>query len=122
MLTGPSTDTPTMYRALRLLSVGCCALVVSSFAIFADRQLADASRHEQTQLTSHATSGSAALSGTRPRGQPGRFIDGAAAKLTSPFRALIQTDNAWVQRGTETLLGLAVYGLGLGYLGRYSRA
>jgi hypothetical protein len=55
------------------------------------------------------------------RGQPRRFIDGAASELTAPFRAVADSANQWVQHGLGTVFALAVYGVGLGFLARYSR-
>lgn len=110
-----------MYRALRLLSVACCALVVISFVMFAEGRLSSASRHQQAELAPGAMSAPAASPPTHQRGQPGRFIDGAANELTAPFRTIVESANQWVQHGLETVFALAVYGVGLGFLARYSR-
>ena len=40
--------------------------------------------------------------------------------LTAPFDAVVHTSNQWVDHGLPALLALIVYGLGLGYLARYS--
>jgi hypothetical protein len=109
-----------VYRALRLLSIACCAFVVISFVMFANEQLSSASRHQQTALAT-GTSAPSASSPAHERGQPGRFIDGAASGLTAPFRMFVESGNQWVQHGIETVLALAFYGLGLGFLARYSR-
>jgi hypothetical protein len=122
MLTRRRADAvPVMYRALRLLSVACCALVVISFVMFAEGRLSSASRHQQAELAPGATSAPAASPSTHQRGQPGRFIDGAANELTAPFRTIVESANQWVQHGLETVFALAVYGVGLGFLARYSR-
>jgi hypothetical protein len=122
MLDGGQADSVTVvYRALRLVSVACCLLVVMSFAMFADDQLSTASRHQQNELVTSATPATTASNQTHQRGQPGRFIDGAASELTAPFRMIVESANLWVQHGLETVFALAVYGLGLGFLARYSR-
>jgi hypothetical protein len=122
MLTAPQADAPlVVYRALRLLSLACCAFVVISFAIFAEGQLSSASRHQQTELVTGIRPAPSGSSPAHQRGQPGRFIDGVASELTAPFRMIVASGNQWVQYGTETVLALAFYGLALGFLARYSR-
>ena len=116
-----------VYRALRLVSVACCALVVTSFAMFAYDQVSNASQHQQSELatgarpTYAASTANTGTSTTHRRGQPGRFIDDAANQLTSPFRMIVASASQWVQHGLETVFALAFYGLGLGFLARYSR-
>ncbi len=86
--------------------------------MFARDQLAGASNHQQNELLA----GSAATSAPAAHhAQPRRFIDGAASALTSPFRSIVQSDSQWAVHGIETLLALIAYGLGLGYLARFSR-
>jgi hypothetical protein len=58
---------------------------------------------------------------TKDHSQPRLFIDNAASALTSPFRSLVQSDSQWVERGLPTILALLVYGVGIGYLARFSR-
>jgi hypothetical protein len=122
MLNGRQADSVSVvYRALKLVSVACCLLVVMSFAMFADDQLSSASRNQQTELATGVTPPAGASPQTHQRGQPGRFIDGAATELTAPFRMIVASANEWVQHGLETVFALAFYGLGLGFLARYSR-
>jgi hypothetical protein len=52
--------------------------------------------------------------------QPKRFIDGAATLLTSPFRSIVSSDNSWVTHGLPTLFALLAYGLGIGYVARFT--
>ncbi len=122
MLVAGAADTArVIHRLIVSTSVVCCMLVAASFAMFARDQLAGASKHQQTEIVagSPATPGPSPIH--RARRQPRRFIDGAAADLTSPFRSLIQSDSAWVVEGVPTVLALLVYGVGLGYLARFSR-
>ena len=113
--------TPVVYRVLRLLSVVCCGLLVISFVMFADRQLSSASHHQVTEITTGIGAPQAPAPPVRQRGQPGRFIDGAASELTGPFKMIVSSSNQLVQRGLATVLALGVYGLGLGFLARYLR-
>ena len=107
-------------RAIKLISIACCALVVVSFAMFARDQMAGASAHQQTELASGNNASTVPVAPSKPEGQPGRFINQAAKTLTSPFHAIVRSSNAWVEHGLPALVALLVYGLGLGYLARYS--
>jgi hypothetical protein len=121
MLDARTADSSSVVpRVIKLLSFACCALVVLSFAMFARDQMAGASVHQQTELSSGSNSPTAPPAPTKPEGQPGRFINRAAKDLTSPFDAIVRSGNAWVQHGLPALVALLVYGLGLGYLARYS--
>ena len=109
-----------IHRVLVLASIVCCGLVAISFTLFAVDQLSGASKSQVAQLDATAT-----LSGpparTHPQAQPRRFIDGTAHTLTAPFHSIIATDSDWVGHGAPTLFALLVYGVGLGYLARYTR-
>jgi hypothetical protein len=107
-------------RLLATLSTVCCVLLLASFALFAHDQMAGASQHQQyAELPGGAPV--AAQAAAHKRAQPRRFIDGASHTLTSPFSSIVQSNNAWVEHGVPTVLALAVYGLGLGFLARFSR-
>jgi len=108
-------------RLLVAISVTCCALLIASFALFARDQIAGASKHQVTELASGNSVTSEPVSVHRARHQPRRFIDGAAHTLTSPFSSIVSSNNQWVQHALPTIVGLLVYGAGLGYLARYSR-
>jgi hypothetical protein len=121
MLDAPAADIRTVIsRGIKLVSFACCALVVLSFVMFARDQMAGASVHQQTELATGNNSASAPTAPTKPEAQPGRFINRAAKELTSPFDAIVRSSNAWVQHGLPAVVALLVYGLGLGYLARYS--
>jgi hypothetical protein len=121
MLAALAADTDGVTsRLLRLTACACCALVVLSFALFARDQMAGASQHQQTALVAGAAS--AASAPAKRHAQPRRFIDEAATALTKPFGAIVHSSNEWVDHGLPAVFALIVYGLGLGYLARYSRA
>jgi hypothetical protein len=109
-----------MSRLLALVAYVCCGLVIASFALFAYDQVNGASEHQQTELASGATASPSAIPVIHHHGQPRAFIDGAASALTSPFRALVHSDSEWVMHLLPTLIALLFYGVGLGYLSRYS--
>jgi hypothetical protein len=111
-----------VHRAIVTISTVCCLLVIASFALFAHDQMAGASQHQQTaELPNAAALAPRPAASGKPHAQPRRFIDGAARTLTSPFSSIVNSNNAWVQHGLPAVLALAVYGLGLGYLARFSR-
>jgi hypothetical protein len=121
MLAAPAADTGSVIsRFIKLASFACCALVLLSFLMFARDQTAGASVHQQTELASGSNTPTVAPTPTKPHAQPRRFIDGAAKTLTAPFDAIVQSSNAWVKHGLPAAFALIVYGLGLGYLARYS--
>jgi hypothetical protein len=117
---GPADTGYVIHRTLVFVAVACSALVIGSFALFARDQLAGASKHQQHELVTDAASPAVPVTHHHPR-QPRRFIDGAAHGLTSPFSSIVQSDNRWVSHGVPTFFALAVYGLGLGFLARFSR-
>ncbi|MGN6871783.1 MAG: hypothetical protein ACTHMY_25610 [Solirubrobacteraceae bacterium] len=108
-------------RVLRLTAFACCALVVASFAMFARDQMAGASQHQQTALVAGAHP-TAASSTPVKHAQPRRTIDEAAKVLTTPFDEIVQSSNLWVKHGLPALFAVLVYGMGLGYVARFSAA
>ena len=109
-------------RLLTYMSIACCALVIVSFGLFARDQMAGASQHQQSELAAGipatAAGGSSSI---RAHGQPRRFIDGAASALESPFKSIVSTHSEWVEHIFPAIFALLVYGLGLGFLARFSR-
>jgi hypothetical protein len=110
-----------IHRALLIAAWACCALLVASFAMFARDQIAGASKHQQQEITSSITTTPAVPKESAHHAQPRQFIDDAARVLTTPFRSIVQTDSQWVLHGLPTIFALLAYGVGIGYLARYSR-
>jgi hypothetical protein len=108
-------------RCLVLVAFACCGLVLASFGMFARDQLADASTRQQNELASPQNGTVPAPAVHRGHSQPRRFIDGAAQKLTSPFRSIVRSHSQWVLHAVPALIAILVYGGGLGFLARYSR-
>jgi hypothetical protein len=110
-----------VHRGLTLVSFICCGLVFASFAMFATDQLSGASKHQVAQIASGAPT-SPGVTPTGPHhSQVRRFIDNAANALTSPFRSIFQSSSEWAKHLFTMVCALLLYGLGLGYLARYSR-
>jgi hypothetical protein len=108
-------------RVVRLVAIVCSLLILASFGLFAIDQFQGASRQQQ-QLAEGQTSSPGELPQPHRQHQPRRFIDGAARTLIEPFSGLVSSKSAWVNRTLPTVIGLLVYGLGLGMLSRYARA
>ena len=121
MLTAARSDNPSViHRVLVLASIACCLLVAASFVLFAREQISGASKAQIAQIASPtAVAGGPVV--PAPEAQPRRFIDSTAHSLTSPFDSVVSSHSAWVDHGVPTVIGLLVYGVGLGYLARYSR-
>jgi hypothetical protein len=112
-----------LHRGLVLVALVCSGLVVASFALFARDQVSGASAHQVAEIAVGAPHVPGVVPPPTHHAQPRRFIDGAASALTSPFRAAIgsSTSSQWVLHGISTVLALLLYGVGLGYLARFSR-
>ena len=122
MLTAAVADADdVLVGALGFARLVCCGLVIASFAMFAADQIGGASKHQVAEIAGQSANrtGTATVVDSHP-GQPRRFIDQAAHTLTAPFR-LLHSGSQWVQHGFATLLALLVYGVGLGYLARFSQ-
>ena len=51
-----------------------------------------------------------------------RTIDDVNEEITSPFAGLVsEDDNIWAQRGVPAVLALLCFGVGLGFLARYTQ-
>jgi hypothetical protein len=117
----PADTVNVIHRVLVLAACVTSALVVASFGLFARDQLAGASQHQVAEInTSQPTTPGVTAQGPH-RGQPRRFIDGAASTLTSPFKSIVASDNQWVTHGIPTILALLAYGVGIGFVARYTR-
>jgi hypothetical protein len=120
MLVSPAADIRlVLHRALVWTACLCSLLVVASFALFARDQVSAGSQ-QQTNLVVAGGPGTP-VPVAHPKGQPRRFIDGAASTLTSPFHSIVASNSDWVSHGIPTIFALLVYGGGLGFLARYSR-
>jgi hypothetical protein len=115
---------------LRWLSVSLCTIVVLGFALFAVDEARGASEASQAGIAADASGSVAApapaasqeAARERAHGRVRETIDDAGDVVLGPFAAAAPAHGgAWAQRGIPTLLALAVYGFGLGYLARFAR-
>ncbi len=122
MLMALAADTESViHRVMVLAACVCSLLLVSSFGLFARDQLAGASAHQVAEISTSQPITPGVTPQPTHHGQPRAFIDGAWKTLTSPFRSIVQSDNQWVLHGLPTIFALLLYGVGLGYLARYTR-
>jgi hypothetical protein len=107
-----------VHRFLVSCSFVCCAVVIASFGFFAVDQVSGASSEQAAQIAS----GSPTPPAKAPahHGAVRRIVDSAAKYLTYPFHSLLRSASKWANQLLLLVLGLTVYGVGLGYLARYS--
>jgi hypothetical protein len=106
-----------VHRVLIICSVTCSFIVFASFTFFAVDQMSGAS---QKQAAETAGTPIPKKSGKPDSQQPRKFVDGAARALTYPFHSLLHSGSDWAEQLFLLVCGLALYGLGLGYLARYA--
>jgi hypothetical protein len=113
-------------RPLRYLAITLSLFIAVGFLLFA----IDDSRRASNATQNRVTEGSAAVSPT-PAGERERerrdgavheAIDDVNDVLLAPFAGV--SDDAtsrWARRGVPAVLGLLVYGFGLGYVARFMK-
>jgi hypothetical protein len=116
-----------MGSLVRLIAIATSGLVLLGFAYFATDEMSRGSQNQQNALASELA-GSAepapvapspdeeaereALNGTFREG-----VEDANDVLLGPFADLVDgADNRWVTHGVPAIMGLLLYGLGLGTL------
>ena len=113
-------------RPLRCLAIALSLVVAIGFALFALEDIGRASAQSENRIAGYtATNPSPAGERERERrhGQPREIIDDANDVLLAPFAGITAGESSrWVRRGVPALLGLLVYGFGLGYLARWMTA
>ena len=119
-----------MGSLIRLMAIVASVLVGLGFVCFAADELGRGSKNQQRELARELgdpeasvtsivpTSGEEALR-QRQHGKVREAIDDANDVLLGPFGRLVDSTNAWVERGVATLLALLLYGVGLGMLANF---
>ena len=116
-----------MGAILRLLAILATLMIAASFLFFAVDEMdrgSKAQRHALGQGTGVPEPHLAQVAPTpeeeavREEKHTGvrEVIDDGNDLLLQPFSTIVNSDSNWVTRGVPTLLGLLVYGLGLGML------
>jgi hypothetical protein len=114
-----------MGSLIRFVAIAISAIVMLGFALFAVNETGKGSQAQQDKLErelGHAPDDLVAPNGRDEafrEAHQGKFheaIDDANDVLLRPFVDLIDSDSAWVNHGIPALLGLLIYGFGLGLL------
>jgi hypothetical protein len=116
-----------MGSLVRLVAIVCSGLVLLGFAYFATDEMSRGSKNQQNALASElagtvdpppvAPSPDEEAERERLNGTFREYVEDANDLLIGPFAGLVETaDNRWVTHGVPALLGLLLYGLGLGML------
>jgi hypothetical protein len=112
---------------VRLVAIVCSGLVLLGFAYFATDEMSRGSKNQQNALASElagtvdpppvAPSPDEEAERERLNGTFREYVEDANDLLIGPFAGLVESaDNRWVTHGVPALLGLLLYGLGLGML------
>ena len=119
-----------MGAIVRTLAVAASAVVALSFIMFAWDEVDRGSKAQQRELGEGTgnrvevaiepapTSDQEALR-EQSHSSVREAIDDANDVLLQPFAGLVESPSNWVIRGVPTLMGLLVYGLGLGLLANF---
>jgi hypothetical protein len=105
-----------VHRFLVSCSFVCCMFIIASFAFFAVDQMSGASAQQAAETAGTPIPAHSAKKHSQPR----RFVDGAARALTYPFQSVVPSGSKWADELILLVCGLALYGLGLGYVARYT--
>ena len=113
-------------RSLRFLAIALSLVIAAGFALFAldDIDRASSSSRQRIIGESQATDPTPRGEQERERrnGRAREVVDDVNDVLLRPFAAAGESsDSRWVRRGLPALIGLLVYGLGLGFLARYAK-
>jgi hypothetical protein len=104
---------------LRFISIVASLLIVTGWLAFAIDQTRDGSEESQQGIVANtvATPAPGAVHHSAAR----RKLDSINHTLLSPFRS-VTGDGAsdWMRHSVPAILGLLVYGFGLGYLARFT--
>ena len=113
-----------MGSLIRFVAIGISVVVVLGFAMFAIDETDKGSKAQQAKLerelgtTNDPIAPTARQEAVRENrhGPVREAIDDANDVLLRPFVDLVDSDSAWVNHGVPALLGLLIYGFGLGML------
>jgi hypothetical protein len=116
-----------MGSIVRLVAMVCSGLVLLGFVYFATDEMSRGSKNQQNALASElagtvdpppvAPSPDEEAERERLNGPFRELVEDANDVLIGPFAGLVETaDNRWVTHGVPAVLGLLLYGLGLGML------
>ena len=112
-------------RLLRSIAILLSLLVAAGFTLFAIDDFGRASNASRDRIAGNARPDPTPVAERQREARNSRareLVDDANDVLLRPFAGVVTNDRSrWAQRGIPALLGLLVYGFGLGYLARFAR-
>jgi hypothetical protein len=119
-----------MGAILRLLAIAASVVIAISFLLFATDEMDRGSKTQQRALANETGVPEPDLAQVSPAPEEEAVreqehsavreaIDDANDVLLQPFSNVADSSSNWVIRGVPTLLGLLIYGLGLGLLANF---
>lgn len=113
---------------LRLAAVVTSLIVMASFGLFALDEVRTASAETRARIAAGQASSDPEAAARLERLREARqskaheVLDDANDVLTAPFTwAAGDSPDIWVQKGVPAMLALVFFGVGLGFLARYSK-
>lgn len=114
-------------RPLRYIAITLGTIIALSFFLFAWEQTRKASDATAAAIAAGTAAAQVAPSPTQERAREAEHttareaIDDADDLLTLPFANLVSGfESGWARRGVSSLLAILLWGVGIGYLARYS--
>jgi hypothetical protein len=116
-----------MGSVIRLAAIVMSGIVVLGFTFFAVDELDRGSKHQQQALADEleGTTSDPNPIAPAPQDEAQReaahsgvreLIDDGNDVLLGPFVDLVDSDDIWVEHGVPAILGLLLYGVGLGFV------
>jgi hypothetical protein len=119
---------------LKIASILCCLVIVISFGAFVSDQAGHSSKQTVAKIETADASenvGVPVVNQASPSPRTERIrekehsalrehFDDANDILVAPFKSIVSSQSLWAQRIVSALLALLVFGVGLGFLGRYA--
>jgi hypothetical protein len=116
-----------MGSLIRLAAIVMSGFVLIGFAFFAVDELDRGSKTQQQALANELDGSSPEVIPVAPapadeaareaaHGDVREIVDDVNDVLLGPFTDLVNSADVWVARGVPTILGLLLYGVGLGFL------
>ena len=119
-----------MGAILRLLAISASLIIAASFLFFAVDEMDRGSKAQQQAVAEGTGMAVADLAEVAPNAADEAIreeentsvreaVDDANDVLLAPFGDIVSSNDSWVIRGVPTLLGLLIYGFGLGLLANF---
>jgi hypothetical protein len=111
-----------MGSLIRYLAIAISAVIMLGFVLFAVNEMDKGSQAQQDKVEQemgNVTINPSSRDEAYREAHQGKFhetVDDVNDVLLAPFAGLVDSDSAWVNHAVPALLGLLIYGFGLGML------